>query len=358
MCGFAPAAVPAHLRWRFQGCTFPVLPFPASRTSASAPRAQLPAGATAKLVLMPRRPARAIAITTPAAASAHLRWRFLCCVPCRSMRADRTRVRACCGVRAFAPSFSGLRVPCASVPASHAGIFAPCAQSPTSPRPCPAAPRAQSPAGAAAKPAFMLQHPTLAIALAAALAITCALYRVQAYACRSVRAFVPSFPWLRVPYASVPSIARQCFRPAHVIADRRCRQARAHAPAPHARNRRQALPPSPRSCPGAPRAQSPAGATAKPALMPQHPTRAVACPHRSRRQARATLPCALCRARACACFEVCVLRHVVSGAVRSLCFRSWHRAPVLPPCARNRQHSPLRQARAWCPALPPNRPAD
>ena len=155
--------------------------------------------------------------------------------------------------------FRGCAFPTLPFPASHAGILAP---------------RAQSPAGAAAKPAFMPRRPPHAVArelvlpqnprlcvlpfraLRASFHSLCSIH-ARVCSCRSARAFALVFPGLCVPCAAVPSIVRQRFRPARAIASRRCRQARAHAPAP-------------------PLAQSPVGAAAKPAPMPRRPPRAVA----------------------------------------------------------------------------------
>ena len=135
--------------------------------------------------------------------------------------------RACNCQQALPPSpRSCPAVPHAQSPAQHA---------PPSPCSCPGAPRAQSPSPQ--RLPFRALYPRTGLHL-------------------------PQCPRI----CAVVSVAARslCFRPS--IA---CRS-------PSARNRRQALPPSPHPCPGAPRVQSPAGTAAKPVPMPRRPTRVVA----------------------------------------------------------------------------------
>jgi len=332
MRGFAPAAVSAHLRRRFRGCVFPALPFPALCASASVPHAQSPVGAAANLALTPRRPPHAIIreLVLPqnprlcalsfrasrasfrylrsihARVCACLEARVLCHVvsvvvrslrfrsrhrvpvlpprarnrqqalppsprscpvphvrnrPCRSachsVHSIHARVCTCRCARAFALAFPGLHIPCASVPGIARQCFRPAHA--IASRRCRQA-RAHAPPSRTRN----RQHSTRRQARAHAPApharnrprrSAChSVHSIHARVCtcRSVRAFAPSFPWLRVPCASVP--ASHAARPVRAIADKRCRQARTHAPAPHACNRQQALPPNPCPCPAAPRA--------------------------------------------------------------------------------------------------------
>jgi len=113
---------------------------------------------------------------------------------------------------------------------------------------CPAAPRAQSPLQR------LPQRPRICagVSCAASLVVPCvltarvfALAAVSAHLRRRFRGCV---------FLVLPSQHRM---PAFSPRARNRRQARAHAPPPHVRNRQQALPPNPRLCFSTPRSQSP-----------------------------------------------------------------------------------------------------